>query len=87
MDLFSLLQQEDRQLRIGSMVRVYWNAYGYSFEGRGRIERLTSRHAEVALAHPVPASREYPSIRQVCVPRIIDPANWSSGNCLRLEQG
>jgi len=86
MDPIGSLLHEDRQLRIGSAVRVYWSAYGYSFEACGRIERLTRKHAEVTLSLPVPASREHPPIRRVSVPRIGDPVNWSSSHCLRLVQ-
>lgn len=81
------LKQEDQKLTLGALVRVYWNAYGYNFQSRGRVSRLTSLQAEVQLLAPVSAGREHPPIRMVSVPRISYSTAWSSNCCLRLEQG
>jgi len=79
------LKQEDQKLTLGALVRVYWRAYGYKFQSRGRVSRLTHQQAEVRLLAPVSAGREYPPFKTVCVPRISCSTAWSSSCCLRLE--
>jgi hypothetical protein len=86
MDAMLALKQEDRKLRIGSPVTVFWRAHGYRFRSRGRVSRLQRLEADVRLLVPIPAGRDYPRIQAVTVPRISCSAAWSSSCCLRLER-
>lgn len=68
MDSILILKQEDQKLRVGALVKVYWSAYGYSFQSRGRVHRLQVQEAEVQLLSPIPGSRDYPQIKSVTLP-------------------
>lgn len=85
MDLYFRLNREDRDLAVGSRVRVFWTAYGQSFAARGSIRRLDSLAVKVELNEPIPGNRDHPKISQATVPRIVDSAEWSPSRCVRLE--
>lgn len=78
------LFDEDRRLRAGRLVSIHWSKAGFNYRGRGRVVKLRSSSVTVALSEKIGHGEGYAAGSLVTVPRIIDAANWSSRNCVRL---
>lgn len=78
------LHDEDKRLRTGKLVNVYWSKAGFNYRARGRIVKLQSSTVTVILAEKVGRGEGYAAGSKVTVSRVVDAANWSSRNCVRL---
>jgi hypothetical protein len=81
------LFDEDKCLKTGTLVNVFWSRSGFNYRCRGRIVKLQRSSATVALSERIGYGEGYPAGSQVTVPRILDAARWSSHNCVRLPVG
>ena len=81
------LFDEDKRLKTGTVVNVFWSKSGFNYRCRGRIVKLHRSTATVALCDRIGYGAGYAVGSLVTVPRIIDAANWSSHNCVRLPVG
>ena len=78
------LFDENRQLKSGKLVTVFWTRGGFNYRGRGKIVALQSGTVTVRLLDKINHGVGYAAGSLVTVPRITDAANWSSHNCVQL---
>ena len=81
------LFDEDKRLKTGTVVNVFWSKSGFNYRCRGRIVKLQRSTVTVALSDRIGYGNGYAVGSLVTVSRIIDTANWSSHNCVRLPVG
>ncbi|MDT8419016.1 MAG: hypothetical protein RQ754_01140 [Desulfuromonadales bacterium] len=80
------LFDEDRKLKTGKLVDIFWSKGGFSYRGRGRVVKLKLSTVTVALCEKVLHGEGYSVGSLITVPRIVDAASWSSHNCVRVPQ-
>lgn len=78
------LFDEDKRLRTGKQVDVFWSKAGFNYRGHGQIVKVRSCSVTVSLGEKISYGEGYAAGSLVTVPRIVDAAQWSSHNCVRL---
>ena len=73
------LYSEDKKLKTGSRVEVYWLENGRSCKALGQIDKLRTNTVSVQLN-----GRAVIGVKQVSVPRYGDFSRWSPNNCVHL---
>ncbi len=79
-------QGEDRQLKVGKDVKVFWCKDGFYYQGEGVIVQLSRGEVAVRLQKRVAWSDDFRAGQLVRVPRVSDSRRWSARNCVRLPR-
>jgi len=78
------LFDEDKRLKTGKLVTIFWSRAGFNYRGRAKIVSLRSGTVTVTLLDRVNNGVGYAAGCTITVPRITDTANWSRRNCVQL---
>ncbi len=84
---FTELMNEDREMKVGDDVTIYWtNSHRY-FKATGKVSKLNEKSVKVSINEEIMGERGvlwYEKGREITVPRFgAMSKTWSNNNCVR----